>query len=489
VDELPAGPLRARALVALAEQEGQIGDVSRLASQAVEEAGDDQEVLIKALLVMGLGLVVEGREDEGFECSRRAFELCGPDTPRPLRITAIINYGEIAQWRGEPDGMRLVHEAVELEGDDLVPDALRGPGMKLGRILVFADELDEGRRRLEGRLERAVELGDDESRTGILFHLTELEIRAGRLDLALRNAEEGLAIHEGSYADLAQSTFSYVIALIRAHQGNLDEARQIAGRGLAHCEAHDDGLFAGIHRATLGFIQLALGDHEAAVDLLRPVAEQVQRLPRDPGMPDAACVPDAVEALTALDRLEEAEELLATWDAVGELFDRPRVRATAARCRALIAAARGEVEPALAHAHAAVAESRELPLPIELARSLIVLGSLYRRTRQKAAARAALEEAVALAEPIGAGLWVGRARAELARISGRSRAGGLTPTEERVAQLVAEGRSNKEVAEALFVSVRTVEANLTRIYAKLGIRSRTELAATRRSSKGEGPVE
>jgi DNA-binding CsgD family transcriptional regulator len=111
-----------------------------------------------------------------------------------------------------------------------------------------------------------------------------------------------------------------------------------------------------------------------------------------------------------------------------------------------------------------------------------VLGTLNRRTRRKAAARAALQEALDDLEAMGARLWAERARAELARIGGRAPAGGLTPTEERVAELVAEGRSNKEVADALFVSVRTVEANLTRIYAKLGIRSRAELASRRSRS-------
>ena len=108
-----------------------------------------------------------------------------------------------------------------------------------------------------------------------------------------------------------------------------------------------------------------------------------------------------------------------------------------------------------------------------------MLGSIQRRVKQRAAARASLEEALASLEAIGARLWAERARAGLGGIGGRARSGGLTPTEERVADLVAEGRSNKEVAEALFVTVRTVEANLTRVYAKLGIRSRTELASRR----------
>ena len=479
VDELPPGPLRARALVTLAEQEGQTKDLSRFAAQAVAEAGDDREVLMEALLAQGVGLFIEGSEEAGYDAAKRAYELCGPHTPLPLRIQAMTYYGELAQFRGEPEGMRLLREAAELEGDELIPDAYRGPGTRLGRTLGFADELDEGRRLLEERMRRAIELGDDESRIGLLFHLSELEIRAGELDAALRSAEEGVAIHEGSYAELGQSAFSYVIALIRTHQGDTDLARQVAEDGLARCEAHNEGLFGAIHRATLGFLDFSLGDYKAAVDWMQPIAEQFRSAPFEPGLPHSFPIPEAVEALAALERLDEADELLGAWDEAGERFDRPRVRATSARCRALIAAARGDLDSALAHAHSAVAQSRELPLPFDLARSLIVLGSLYRRTRQKAAARTALEEAVAILEPLGARLWADRARAELARIGGRARAGGLTPTEERVAELVAEGRSNKEVAEALFVSVRTVEANLTRIYAKLGIRSRTALASRR----------
>ncbi len=160
------------------------------------------------------------------------------------------------------------------------------------------------------------------------------------------------------------------------------------------------------------------------------------------------------------------------------------MRATAARCRALLAAARADLDSALAHAEAALELHRDLPVPFERARTLIVLGSIQRRLKQKAAARGSLEEALTILDGIGARLWAERARAELARISGRAPTGGLTPTEERVADLVAEGLSNKQVAAELFVSVRTVEANLTRVYAKLGIRSRTELAATRPASDG-----
>ena len=235
-----------------------------------------------------------------------------------------------------------------------------------------------------------------------------------------------------------------------------------------------------INRTTLGFLELSLGDNAAAVERLWPVAQRFLSSPAvDPGLPHIMSMPDAVEALIGVGRLEHAEEVLVAWEEAGERLDRLRVRATAARCRALLAAARADLDSALAHAEAALELHRDLPVPFERARTLIVLGSIQRRLKQKAAARGSLEEALTILDGIGARLWAERARAELARISGRAPTGGLTPTEERVADLVAEGRSNKQVAAELFVSVRTVEANLTRVYAKLGIRSRTELASRR----------
>jgi DNA-binding NarL/FixJ family response regulator len=116
-------------------------------------------------------------------------------------------------------------------------------------------------------------------------------------------------------------------------------------------------------------------------------------------------------------------------------------------------------------------------MPFERARTLLVLGSTQRRALRKRAARESLQEALAVFEQLGAALWAERARKELWRIGGRApSAGALTPAEQRVAELVAEGHTNREVATALFLTDRTVEGHLSRIYAKLGVRSRAELA-------------
>ena len=104
-------------------------------------------------------------------------------------------------------------------------------------------------------------------------------------------------------------------------------------------------------------------------------------------------------------------------------------------------------------------------------------GAVRRRMRQKKGARDLIQRALTTFDDLGAPLWADRARRELARIGGRAPTStGLTPTEAQIAHLVAEGRTNREVAEALFVSVHTVEANLKRVYRKLDVRSRTELA-------------
>jgi DNA-binding CsgD family transcriptional regulator len=185
-----------------------------------------------------------------------------------------------------------------------------------------------------------------------------------------------------------------------------------------------------------------------------------------------AVVEDTVEALVALGELERAEE------ANGLLASRtgPRERAIYARGAALVAAARGDS----AAARAAIESAAGVPTqePFARGRTLLVQGSIERRAKGRGTARAALTAAFELFEELGAPLWAEKAAAELARIPGRRPAEGqLSETDRRVAELAAAGKANKEIAAALFVSVRAVEASLSRIYAQLGVRSRAELAA------------
>ena len=146
------------------------------------------------------------------------------------------------------------------------------------------------------------------------------------------------------------------------------------------------------------------------------------------------------------------------------------------RCRGLVAGASGDIPSALELLGRAITEHAAVGDPFGKARAHLALGTVRRRARQKSPARAATAAALKGFESLGATCWAERARAELGRIGGRTRAEGLTAAERRVAALVTEGRTNREIATALFLGERTVASHLTHIYAKLGVRSRTELA-------------
>ena len=185
---------------------------------------------------------------------------------------------------------------------------------------------------------------------------------------------------------------------------------------------------------------------------------------------------DYAEALLELGRIDEAVRVVDAWEADAARLGRDRVLAHVTRCRGLVAAAQGAVDRAEALLQQAVARHDAVGDAFGRARALLALGIVRRRARQKRPAREAIREALAGFEQLGAASWVERARDELGSIGGRTREEGLTPAEQRVAELVAEGRTNREVAAALFLGERTVASHLTHIYAKLGVRSRTELA-------------
>jgi DNA-binding CsgD family transcriptional regulator len=185
---------------------------------------------------------------------------------------------------------------------------------------------------------------------------------------------------------------------------------------------------------------------------------------------------DYVEALLELGRMDDALGVLDAWEADAARVGREWVLAQVARCRGLVAAAKADVEQAQSLLEEAVRKHEAVGDPFGRARALLALGVVRRRARQKRAAREAIEAALAGFDELGAASWAARARAELGRVGGRTRIEGLTPAERRVADLVADGQTNREVAAALFLGERTVASHLTHIYAKLGVRSRTELA-------------
>ena len=186
-----------------------------------------------------------------------------------------------------------------------------------------------------------------------------------------------------------------------------------------------------------------------------------------------------VEALIALDRLDEAEDVLAELRARAEVCGSDLVHAIAARSEGLLLAARGELPAAIDAMDAAIAAHQRCERPFEHGRTLLEKGSIERRARHKAAAKQTLEQALAILEPLGAEIWVTRARDELSRIGLRRAKAteGLTAAQTRVAELVVAGLTNPQIAQQLHMSVRTVESHLSHVYREHHVSSRSQLVA------------
>jgi DNA-binding CsgD family transcriptional regulator len=199
----------------------------------------------------------------------------------------------------------------------------------------------------------------------------------------------------------------------------------------------------------------------------------------DPGWLALRPLPDDIESLIRLGDLGAAEALLVSLEERAQRLDRAWALASAGRCRALLMSARGDHEAASAALRVAFAAHERLEMPAELARTHLAAGEVARRARRKVAARDHVTAALGLFTRLGAAPWAERATAELARL-GTSRHGGpgLTEAERQVAGLVAAGHTNREVAAELYMGLRTVEAHLSAVYRKLGVRSRSELART-----------
>jgi DNA-binding CsgD family transcriptional regulator len=227
----------------------------------------------------------------------------------------------------------------------------------------------------------------------------------------------------------------------------------------------------------LGFIELSRGEPVAALEYLRRGWEiRDSAMLFEPG--HRFELADTLEALVAAGELDEAEARLGPWEERASNLDRSWALSITARCRAMVLSARGDMTAARESFDRALREHARTDDPFQHARTLLAMGVMQRRTKQRAAARASLEQALLIFERLPAPLWAGKARAELKRIGGRApgKLDELTESERRVAELVAEGRTNQEVAASLFLGERTVASHLTHIYAKLRVRSRTELA-------------
>jgi ATP/maltotriose-dependent transcriptional regulator MalT len=381
---------------------------------------------------------------------------------------------------GVPPG--VLERALELE--ELVGPlpTFTTPTRVEGMRLMYADRHEPAREALRRAHAVGVARGDEPTQTNALLHLAVLECRAGDWSRADEYAEELLEGGEQRGLEFQGGLSLWIRGLVDAYLGRLDQAHARAIEGISRSGEEDQHRFLERNLALLGLIDISVGDYVAAAERLSPLVRRLQeRGTREPSHYPAREL--AIEALVAVGDLDEARVQLGWLEAAGRRLGTPWPLAMAGRCSGLLRAAEGDFEAALVSCEQALAVHERMPVPFERARTLLIYGTILRRVKRRKAAREAIEEAASIFEALPAPVWADNARAELARIGGRAPAGsGLTEGERRIAEVVAAGKSNKETAAALFLSVHTVEDALTRVYRKLGVRSRTELS--RRLSAG-----
>ena len=467
------GVERAAILVQLAEvEEGFEARVAHYREALDEAEGDDA---LEATIHLGLANLMNyhGGVERGLAHSESAVRAAARTTDIGLRCSALASR---ADWRfraGRGVPRAEMDEALALERT--LPDAPLpgGPLVVFSHLLVWAVALDEARGLLLQLLDAARRRQDAATEAFALRSLGFLEWRAGNWAEADRHAAGGIELL--TQLGRVDPPAEFPAAIIAAHRGRIDEARARASAAVARAEAERIRIGQSGHGWVLGFIELSLGDPAGALEHLRRSFELRNTFMREPGM--RVELGDLLEALIATGELDEAAGILAEWEPRAAALDRAWLLAILARCRGLLLAARGDLDGAFASFDRALAEHERDVDPFSRARTLLALGRTQRRAKKRAAARATLEDALARFETLGAPLWADQTRAELGRIGGRAPSGdALTGAERRIAELVAQGRSNKQVAAALFLTEHSVETALSRIYRKLGIHSRAQLA-------------
>ncbi|GLZ81560.1 hypothetical protein Afil01_63670 [Actinorhabdospora filicis] len=464
----PAGPERVRILLDLAlavfyadgpEHAGPLCD------RAIEEAEGPAAAV--AYLRKAWYRLDDHRARAGD--ARRALELLDTAAPPDLLALALLT----AAWFGFHAGLGFDPADVARARAVLPPESrTREASMSRNVLRVFPRYLDPvaGRAEIEAARAAAAEVGDESGAMQSLVHRGELDCWLGAWEAAREGAGRAVETAE-QIGQLPWRPYArYVLAQATALLGDLDGADAIADAGLTESDAWVELHLLGVR----GFTALSRGEAEEADRWLTRLADLCASIGlAEPGVCGPAA--DHVEAVTILGDLERAQLLLDGLEERARRAPRPWLAAVLHRSRAVVATGRGDL--ATAAEEAALALAVDVPMPFEHARAHLAMARVRRRAKEKLAARDALLAARKGFEELGAVRWVAITDEELHRLGlRRGTEHDLTPTEERIAELVAGGMSNREVAAALFVTPKTVEAHLGRVYRKLGIRTRRDLA-------------
>jgi DNA-binding CsgD family transcriptional regulator len=478
VEEMPAGRDRAEALLVyakIAAYDVGAAAATPMLEQALEEASVSR--ILQARVHIEIAKLCDSDLPYAARHAEAGLVLAQLAGDPGLTGAALVQKLYLDLWTGRGLGVELGEKAIELEQVARPARVEDRAAMALGVCLKQADRFGEARHWFEQMLHAAREEGDESSLPHLLAHMADLECWAGNWPAAERYSAESWEVAEQVEHRAWRSVQLYVQALLDGHLGRVEAGRAAAGEGLSVARAARDPEMLMVLSGVQGFIELTAGNLEQAEASLSRAADLGERI----GFAEPAAWrfhANHIEAVIGLGDLDRAEHLLGRLDGWGRATGRAWTLATSARCRGLLLAARGDTHGAAQELEQALAHHQELAMPFELGRTLLVMGQVQRRAKRKRIAKEHLERALGIFESLPAPPWAQRTRAELSRLGLRPPAPlALTATEQRVAALAASGHTNRQVAQALFLSPRTVEANLARVYRKLGISSRAELGA------------
>ena len=472
----PAQLVRVR--LALAELAGS-GAVAldEVLTAALADAGDDDRLVAMVLLQRSRVALMESRPDESARHAEQAAHLLRRAGDEAGEASALTTLAVATRWTGRGDHDAYLARALALAGP--VPHGMlhTSPAYIAGRFALYDDRLDEAWDTFRQMLVK-VERGTGMDQVHVLRCLVEVAVRRGRCREACEYAVRAERVGQEFGLDLHTGWF--ITGLAELAGGDLRRARSLAEHGVVASEERGDTRYLQRHLLLLGQALLRGGDaHGARVALGR-----IRDIEREHGIADPTVnrwQPELVGALVALGELDEATDLVAAsrraldgraWsEGVGAQLD---------RAEAELLSARGDVEGAFMLLDRAAKVCADIGLALDLGRTVLTRAHVERRRRRAAAARSALETANALFTELRAQSWARQVAHEL-RPGGSAApdgapAGRLSDTEARIAREVAHGASNREIAERLHLSVKTVEATLTRVFRKLDVRSRTQLA-------------
>jgi DNA-binding CsgD family transcriptional regulator len=474
------GSLHAEALRLLAQLSHSDDDVVEAQRLLLDALGHTDDPALAAGIEMDLVYVHASLMDFPGGCRHayRALELA-ERVGDPGSVAHALGHCVMMDFlcaRGVDWG-KVERSIADDDHDGLVPLPQRASSLA-ALLLLYVGRHEEARERLDALCRVASEAGDESDLAFVLVWRSWLETRSGDFAAAADLAEESAAVATMTGSPALRGWALTQQAYVHAHRGAVDEARRCCAAGVGLVRRSGNLLPNLWIAASLSLVALSQGDAEAAWLASAPLIEPLEQHGiGEPVLP--FFLPDALEALIALGELVRADALLSAFEAAAVRLDRIWALATAGRCRGLLLGASGDLPGALVAIERAFDEHERIHLPLERARTLLVRGVLERRSGKRARASASLCAARDELTALGAPLWAARASAELDRIATRRTPTplGLTPTQERVAGLAGRGQTNREIARALFVTEKTVEANLTRVYRTLGLRSRAELAA------------